>query len=62
MQERKTLEESIMRLRELFIEAEAPKQLGRAFNHLEDLVFFHGTAGTIEALEHLKDFGSEQGA
>lgn len=51
-----------MRLRELFTEAEAPKQLGRAFNHLEDLVFFHGTAGTIEALEHLKDFGSEQGA
>ncbi len=51
-----------MRLRELFTEAEAPKQLGRAFNHLEDLVFFHGTAGTIEALEHLKDFGTEQGS
>lgn len=43
-------------------EAEAPKQLGRAFNHLEDLVFFHGSAGTKEALNHIKDFGTEQGA
>lgn len=51
-----------MRLRELFISEDAKQQLGRAFNHLEDLVFFHGTDGTIEALEHLKDFGSEQGA
>ena len=41
-----------MRLLEL-LEAADPK-LGRAFNHLEDLVFFYGTAGTIEALEHLK--------
>jgi hypothetical protein len=51
-----------MRLRQLFKEAEAPKQLGRAFNHLEDLVFFHGTAGTIEALEHLKDFTKPEGS
>lgn len=51
-----------MRLRELFNEAEAPKQLGRAFNHLEDLVFFYGSEGTIEALDHLKDFNTEQGA
>jgi hypothetical protein len=51
-----------MRLRQLFKEAEAPKQLGRAFNHLEDLVFFHGTAGTIEALEHLKDFAKPEGS
>ena len=51
-----------MRLRELFTEAEAPKQLGRAFNHLEDLVFFYGSEGTLEALEHLKDFNTEQGA
>lgn len=38
------------------------KQLGRAFNHLEDLVFFYGSAGTIEALEHLKDMAQESGA
>ena len=51
-----------MRLRELFVREAAPKQLGRAFNHLEDLVFFHGSQGTIEALEHLKDFATQQGA
>ena len=51
-----------MRLRQLFKEAEAPKQLGRAFNHLEDLVFFHGTKGTLEALSHIKDFASQEGA
>lgn len=38
------------------------KKLGRAFNHLEDLVFFYGSNGTIEALEHLKDFASEEGS
>jgi len=38
------------------------KQLGRAFNHLEDLVFFYGSAGTIEALEHLKDMAQESGS
>ena len=43
-------------------ESETPKQLGRAFNHLEDLVFFYGTEGTLEALDHLKDIGTEQGA
>ena len=47
-----------MRYQEL-IEA---KQLGRAFNHLEDLVFFYGSGGTIEALEHLKDMASESGS
>jgi hypothetical protein len=47
-----------MRYQEL-IEA---KQLGRAFNHLEDLVFFYGSSGTIEALEHLKDMASESGS
>ena len=52
-----------MRLRQLFKEAEAvPKQLGRAFNHLEDLVFFYGSQGTLEALQHIKDFASEEGA
>jgi len=54
-----------MRLRELFSglqEASEPKQLGRAFNHLEDLVFFQGSAGTMEALDHIKDFASKEGA
>jgi hypothetical protein len=49
-----------MRLLELK-EAIDPK-LGRAFNHLEDLVFFYGSQGTIEALEHLKDMNTEQGS
>lgn len=48
-----------MRFREFVTEA---KKLGRAFNHLEDLVFFYGTKGTVEALEHLKDFATEQGS
>ena len=47
-----------MRYKEL-IEA---KQLGRAFNHLEDLVFFYGSEGTLEALEHLEDMASESGS
>jgi len=57
-----------MRANEFLREAEeaakqaAVKKLGRAFNHLEDLVFFHGTAGTMEALEHLKEIGTEAGA
>jgi hypothetical protein len=51
-----------MRLRELFTEVAAPKQLGRAFNHLEDLVFFYGSAGVLEALSHIEDFASEGGA
>lgn len=38
------------------------KQLGRAFNHLEDLVFFHGSQGTIEALQHIKDMTTQDGA
>ena len=52
-----------MRLLELkeLMEAVDPK-LGRAFNHLEDLVFFYGSAGTVEALEHLKDMNTEQGS
>ena len=42
-----------MRAREFVIEmAEVTKKkLGRAFNHLEDLVFFHGSKGTLEALD-----------
>jgi hypothetical protein len=49
-----------MRLKEFV--TEATKKLGRAFNHLEDLVFFYGSAGTIEALEYLKDMNTEQGS
>lgn len=37
-------------------------KLGRAFNHLEDLVFFHGTQGAIEALQHLKDLATDEGS
>jgi hypothetical protein len=52
-----------MRAREFILhEAAAPKQLGRAFNHLEDLVFFYGAAGTMEALQHIKDFADSQGS
>ena len=53
-----------MRAREFLKEAEAAiaKKLGRAFNHLEDLVFFHGSAGTMEALEHIKEIATEAGA
>ena len=53
-----------MRAKEFLKEAEAAvqKKLGRAFNHLEDLVFFHGSAGTMEALEHLKEITTEAGS
>ena len=51
-----------MRLLELFTESAEVKKLGRAFNHLEDLVFFYGSKGTLEALDHLKDFNSDEGA
>lgn len=37
------------------------KQMGRAFNHLEDLVFFHGTEGALEAVEHLRDLATKEG-
>jgi len=50
-----------MRAFEFIVEA-APKKLGRAFNHLEDLVFFYGTQGTQEALQHIKDFATEEGS
>jgi hypothetical protein len=45
-----------------FLKEAAPKKLGRAFNHLEDLVFFYGTQGTQEALQHIKDFATEEGS
>ena len=38
------------------------KSLGRAFNHLEDLVFFYGSSGTMEALQHLKDVATDAGS
>ena len=52
-----------MRAREFVIEmAEVTKKkLGRAFNHLEDLVFFHGSKGTLEALDHIKEIATEEG-
>lgn len=31
------------------------KKLGRAFNHLEDLVFFYGSDGVLEAIEHIEE-------
>lgn len=53
-----------MRAKEFLREAEAAvqKKLGRAFNHLEDLVFFHGSAGTLEALEHIKEIATQEGS
>lgn len=53
-----------MRAREFLKEAQevAQKKLGRAFNHLEDLVFFHGSAGTMEALQHLRDVITSEGS
>ncbi len=53
-----------MRAREFLTEAEetAKKKLGRAFNHLEDLVFFHGSAGTMEALDHIKELATAEGS
>jgi hypothetical protein len=50
-----------MRAREFLFE-NTIKKLGRAFNHLEDLVFFYGSNGTMEALEHIKEMMSEEGS
>lgn len=55
-----------MRLRELFIRENKPapddsmEKYGRAFNHPEHLVFFKGSKGTIEALNHFKEIATEQ--
>lgn len=38
------------------------RKLGRAFNHLEDLVFFYGTQGVFEALTHLEEISIHNGA
>jgi hypothetical protein len=50
-----------MRAREFIIES-AVKKLGRAFNHLEDLVFFYGSQGTQEALKHVKEMMGQEGS
>lgn len=50
-----------MLLRELFVrESNEPvkAKVGRAFNHVEDLAFLHGTSGVIKALEHVRMAGS----
>lgn len=56
-----------MLLRELFFnEAKAPaeddsmEKYGRPFNHPEHLVFFKGSAGTLEALTHFKEIAEEK--
>lgn len=36
--------------------------LGRAFNHLEDLVFFYGSQGATEAVNHLIELSTPEGA
>jgi hypothetical protein len=53
-----------MRAREFLYEEAKPalKKLGRAFNHLEDLVFFYGSRGTMESLSHLKEIMTAEGS
>lgn len=54
-----------MLLRELFFREAAAssddgmEKYGRAFNHPEHLVFFKGSAGTLEALSHFKEIADE---
>ncbi len=52
-----------MLLRELFLEAKVEKKVadyGRPFNHPEHLVFFYGTEGTLEALQHFQEVINEK--
>lgn len=56
-----------MLLRELFYREakevsvdDSMEKYGRAFNHPEHLVFFKGTRGTMEALQHFKEIAEEQ--
>ena len=54
-----------MRATDFLFEAERLKEaksLGRAFNHLEDLVFFYGTEGVQEALAHLEEVATAEGS
>ena len=55
-----------MLLRELFYREaketsvdDSMEKYGRAFNHPEHLVFFKGTRGTLEALNHFKEIAEE---
>jgi hypothetical protein len=50
-----------MRFLEFRTVTEAAK-VGRAFNHLEDLVFLHGTEGALEAITHLRELASDSGS
>jgi hypothetical protein len=36
------------------------EKYGRAFNHPEHLIFFKGSAGALEALQHFKEIAAEQ--
>jgi hypothetical protein len=51
-------------LRELFyresVDDDSMEKYGRAFNHPEHLVFFKGSRGTLEALQHFKEIAVEQ--
>jgi hypothetical protein len=51
-------------LRELFYteaaEDDSMERYGRPFNHPEHLVFFKGSAGTLEALQHFKEISQEK--
>jgi len=38
------------------------KLSGRAFNHLEDLVFFYGYDGVLEAIQHIKEMSNNSAA
>ena len=55
-----------MLLRELFYREntqpadDSMEKYGRPFNHPEHLVFFKGSKGTIEALNHFKEIATEQ--
>lgn len=55
-----------MLLRELFFQEEAApaddsmEKYGRAFNHPEHLVFFKGSKGALEALNHFKEIATEK--
>jgi len=35
------------------------KKFGRAFNHLEDLIFFYGSAGVKEAVQHITEISND---
>lgn len=51
-----------MRFQEFKTPIVEAKQMGRAFNHLEDLVFFHGVEGALEAVQHLRDLATSEGS